>query len=227
MLNHHDETLEKKRVAISGAGNVAIYAAEKAMQLGAKVIALSDSNGFVYDADGIDEEKLEFLKELKFNQRGRISEFAKKYKSVKFHKDEKPWGVECDIALPCATQNELGASEAATLVENGVRAVCCGANMPCTAQAIEEFHKHDVLYAPGKASNAGGVAVSGFEQTQNVLRVSWEREDVDNKLRDVIQRIHKNCVEFGKNGDQIDYLQGANIAGFKKVADAMLAYGIV
>ncbi len=226
VLNQHDDTLEGKSVIISGAGNVAIHAAEKAMQLGATVLTLSDSNGTIHDPDGINEEKLAFVKDLKLARRGRISEYADQFKAANYRADSTPWGIPCDIAMPCATQNELDRAAAETLAQNGVRVVCCGANMPCTNDAIEYFLQHDVLYAPGKAANAGGVAVSGLEITQNALRTSWDREEVDSRLRTIMADIHAKYVEFGKNGTQIDYVKGANVAGFRKVAEAMLAYGI-
>ncbi len=191
MLEHHDESLEGRTVAISGAGNVAIYAAEKALQLGAKVITLSDSGGTIHDKDGIDHDKLEHVKKLKFEDRGRIGEYAETFKSAKFIKGKNPWGIKCDVALPCATQNELQIKDAQTLAKHGVLAICCGANMPCTPEAIQHFRNEKVLFAPGKASNAGGVAVSGFEQTQNVLRLSWEWEDVDSKRRS--DRLSSRC----------------------------------
>ena len=225
MLNFAGETLDGKIVAISGSGNVAQYSCEKAIELGAKVISLSDSSGFIYDQDGINEEKLEYIKELKNIKRGRISEYAKKY-GCKFS-ESKPWQLKCDIALPCATQNELNLSDAKFLVSNGCIAVSEGANMPCTSDAINYFQNSNVLYAPGKASNAGGVATSGLEMSQNALRLNWTREEVNQRLKDIMLNIHSSCVEFGKTGKSVDYVKGANIAGFVKVADAMIDQGIV
>ena len=220
--------MEGKTVVISGSGNVAQYAAEKAVELGAKVVTMSDSDGYIYDEDGIGEEKLKFIMELKNEKRGRISEYADKFKGAKFFKGERPWSVKCDIALPCATQNELNGDEAKQLIKNGCMCVSEGANMPSTPDAIHEFQKAKIMFAPGKASNAGGVATSGLEMSQNALRMSWSREEVDEKLKDIMEDIHDSCVEYGKNDDgSIDYVRGANIAGFVKVADAMLAQGII
>lgn len=227
MLNHASEEISGKRIAISGSGNVAIYAAEKALEKGAKVITLSDSDGTVEIDHGLDEEQLKFVKELKERRRGRISEFADKFNDVKFHKDVTPWGIKCDIALPCATQNELDGKDAQMLVKNGVLAVCEGANMPTTPEASDVLRSHSIPHAPGKASNAGGVAVSGLEQSQNAMRISWSREEVDGRLQDIMQAIHRRCVEHGTTDGKVNYADGANIAGFKKVADAMLSYGIV
>jgi len=230
MLNHIDESIEGKTVAVSGSGNVAIYAAEKAIQKGAKVVTLSDSGGFIHDPDGIDEDKLAWVKDLKEKRRGRISEYAKKHKKAKFHADKTPWsvGIEADVALPCATQNELTADDAQKLIKAGVRIVAEGANMPCEIDAIKAFHKSKVLFAPGKAANAGGVAVSGLEQSQNALRISWGHDKVDAKLQEIMRDIHTQCVKYGEQGkNQVDYVRGANLAGFIRVADAMRAYGIV
>ena len=228
MLQQHEEGLEGKSIAISGSGNVARYAAEKAMAKGAKVITLSDSDGFVEVKDGLSDEQLKFVHDLKENRRGRISEMADEYDGIEFHKGARPWSVKCDIAMPCATQNELEGEDAKSLVDNGVLAVCEGANMPTTADAAEHFRKHDVLHAPGKASNAGGVAVSGLEQSQNAMRISWSREEVDQRLQKIMTDLHKRCIEFGEGkSGRVNYVDGANIAGFKKVADAMLAYGVV
>ncbi|MBT8288128.1 MAG: glutamate dehydrogenase, partial [Bacteroidia bacterium] len=216
------------KAVISGSGNVAQYAAEKCNHLGVKVLTLSDSSGYVYDPDGIDEEKLAYVMNLKNVQRGRISEYVKKYPNSSFHKGERPWGVSCDIALPCATQNELNGEEARELIKNKCFCVAEGANMPSTIEAIEVFQKAKILYAPGKASNAGGVATSGLEMTQNSLRFNWTREEVDNKLKEIMYDIHDACIEYGKDENgYIDYVKGANIAGFVKVADAMLAQGVV
>ena len=225
MLNLAGETFDGKTVVISGSGNVAQYSCEKALDLGAKVISFSDSSGFIYDPDGINYEKLEYIKELKNIKRGRINEYAKKF-GCKFS-DGKPWQLKCDIALPCATQNELNLNDAKALVSNGCIAVSEGANMPCTSEAINHFQSSNVLYAPGKASNAGGVATSGLEMSQNSLRMNWAREEVDQKLREIMLNIHNSCVEFGRAGKSVDYVKGANIAGFVKVADAMIDQGIV
>lgn len=225
MLKQQDESIEGKTVVISGSGNVAQYACQKAINLGAIVLAMSDSDGFIYDKDGIDEEKLDFIKELKNERRGRIKEYSEKYNCD--FSEGKPWKIECDIALPCATQNEIEESDAKSLTENGVMCVAEGANMPCTDAAVKIFHEADVFYGPGKATNAGGVSVSGLEMTQNAKRLSWTFEDVDEKLVEIMQTIHNKCVEHGKNGDSINYVDGANIAGFIKVADAMLAQGHV
>lgn len=227
MLNHHDEKLQGKTIAISGSGNVAIYAAEKALQKGAKVLTLSDSDGFAYIEDGLNEEQFQFVQDLKENRRGRISELADQYEGVEFHPDQRPWGVKCDVAMPCATQNELEEDDAKTLIDNGVMAVCEGANMPTTMAATELLKEHDVLHATGKASNAGGVAVSGLEQSQNSLRISWSREEVDRRLQQIMTDIHSRCVQYGERDGRVNYVDGANIAGFSKVAEAMLAYGVV
>jgi glutamate dehydrogenase (NADP+) len=225
MLAVNGDSFNGKTVAISGSGNVAQYACQKATELGAKVVTLSDSSGFIYDADGIDCKKLAFVMELKNSKRGRIQEYADKY-SCEFHKG-RPWVVKCDIALPCATQNELNGKEAKTLVHNGCMLVAEGANMPSTPEAIEVFQNTKILFAPGKASNAGGVATSGLEMSQNSLRMNWSREEVDAKLKHIMKAIHTSCVEYGTEGDYIDYVKGANIAGFVKVADAMLDQGLV
>jgi len=225
MLAVKKDSFSGKTVAISGAGNVAQYACQKATELGSKVITLSDSSGFIYDANGIDGEKLAFVMELKNVRRGRIKEFADKF-GCEFH-EGRPWGVKCDIALPCATQNELNEKEAKTLVDNGCMLVSEGANMPSTPEAIEVFQNAKILFAPGKASNAGGVATSGLEMSQNSLRMNWSREEVDAKLKLIMKAIHTSCVEYGTEGDYIDYVKGANIAGFVKVADAMLEQGVV
>ncbi len=228
MLATKGDSFEGKVVVISGSGNVAQYAAEKATQEGAKVVTLSDSSGYVYDKDGIDAEKLAFVMELKNEKRGRISEYVEKYPSAEFHKGKTPWEVKCDVALPCATQNELNEDDAKTLVANGCICVSEGANMPSTHGAIAVFHKAKIFFAPGKASNAGGVATSGLEMTQNSLRYKWTREEVDEKLRQIMKEIHSACLEYGTDSDgYIDYVKGANIAGFVKVADAMLAQGVI
>ncbi|PWH83755.1 NADP-specific glutamate dehydrogenase [Algibacter marinivivus] len=228
MLKTKNDSFKGKTIVISGSGNVAQFAAEKSLQLGAKVVTLSDSSGYIYDDEGIDDGKLKFIMTLKNEKRGRISEYVKEYPNAKFTKGKTPWGEACDIALPCATQNELNEDDAKTLLNNGCICVSEGANMPSTKEAIAAFHKAKILFAPGKASNAGGVATSGLEMTQNSLRYKWTREEVDNKLKDIMTDIHKSCIEYGTEEDgYIDYVKGANIAGFVKVADAMLAQGIV
>ena len=227
MLGLRNDTLEGKRCLISGSGNVAQFAAEKVLQLGGTVLTLSDSSGMVYDENGINEEKLEWVKDLKNNRRGRIKEFAEHFQ-LTYIPDSKPWKVPCDIAMPCATQNELLGEDAAILVKNGCLAVGEGANMPCDLDAVETFQKAKILYAPGKASNAGGVATSGLEMSQNSLRLSWTRQEVDNKLQEIMKMIHESCQEYGRvSKDRIDYVKGANIAGFVKVADAVIAQGVV
>ncbi|MDC0177358.1 NADP-specific glutamate dehydrogenase [Polaribacter sp.] len=228
MLKINNDSFDRKKVVISGAGNVAQFAAEKALELGATVLTLSDSGGYILDEEGIDTEKLKHVMFIKNEKRGRISEYIKKYPNAKFIAGERPWSVKCDIALPCATQNELNGDEAKLLVKNGCMCVSEGANMPSTPEAIIEFHKGNILFAPGKASNAGGVATSGLEMSQNSLRISWSREEVDEKLKDIMEDIHDSCVKYGENEDgTIDYIRGANIAGFVKVADAMLAQGVI
>ncbi len=225
MLNHHGHSMDKKTVIISGSGNVAQYACEKAIEKGTKVIAMSDSNGFIHDKDGINKNKLDYIKELKRERHNRIEKYAEKF-GCDFE-EGKPWKLKCDIALPCATQNELTESDAESLIENGVSCVAEGANMPCTDAAIKLLQKSRVLYAPGKASNAGGVAVSGMEMSQNARRLSWTYEEVDKKLIEVMKSIHEKCIQYGSNGEDLNYMKGANIAGFIKVADAMLAQGHV
>jgi glutamate dehydrogenase/leucine dehydrogenase len=226
MLKTRNESFKGKIVTVSGSGNVAQFATEKATQMGAKVVSLSDSNGTIYDPDGIDEEKLAFVKELKNIKRGRIKEYADKYNCT-YLEGKRPWGIKCDIALPCATQNEIEKSEAEELVKNGCICVGEGANMPSTPDAVEVFLEKKILYAPGKASNAGGVACSGLEMTQNSMRLSWSREEVDSKLHGIMKAIHEQCVRYGKDGDFINYVNGANIGGFVKVADAMIDQGII
>jgi len=228
MLNTRGESFKGKTVTVSGSGNVAQYAAEKATELGGKVVTLSDSSGYIYDAEGIDAEKLAHVMDIKNVQRGRISEYLKKYPNAKFVEGKRPWEVKCDIALPCATQNELNQTEAKALISNGCICVSEGANMPSTPEAIEEFTKAKILFAPGKASNAGGVATSGLEMSQNSLRLSWTSEEVDQRLKAIMANIHESCVKYGSDGQgYVDYVKGANIAGFVKVADAMLAQGVV
>ena len=225
MLAVNKDSFNGKVVVISGSGNVAQYSCEKATELGAKVVTMSDSSGYIYDKDGIDSEKLSFIMNLKNIKRGRIKEFADHY-GCEFH-EGRPWGVSCDIALPCATQNELNKLEASKLVDNGCICVSEGANMPSTPEAVELFLNAKILFAPGKASNAGGVATSGLEMSQNSLRMNWTREDVDAKLKSIMNDIHSQCVEHGKEGDFVNYVKGANIAGFFKVADAMIDQGVV
>jgi len=228
MLQTKGKDLKGKNVVISGSGNVAQYAVEKCLQLGAKVLTMSDSSGYIYDAEGINEEKLAFVMELKNVKRGRINEYVKKYPKSKFVEGKTPWEIACDIAMPCATQNELNENDAKTLLKNGCICVSEGANMPSTIEAVHTFQKAKILYAPGKASNAGGVATSGLEMTQNSLRFNWTREEVDKKLKEIMIDIHKSCIQYGKDKDgYVDYVKGANIAGFVKVADAMLAQGVV
>ena len=226
MLNTRGDSLKDKIVAISGSGNVAQYACEKVTDMGGKVVTLSDSSGFIYDAAGIDAEKLAFVMHLKNVKRGRIKEYADKY-NCEFHEGKRPWGVKCDVAMPNATQNEVNEEEAKTLMANGCFVVSEGANMPSTPEAIEVYTKAKILYGPGKAANAGGVAVSGLEMSQNSLRLSWTREEVDARLKQIMKDIHETCVKYGTDGDFIDHVKGANIGGFVKVADAMLAQGVV
>ena len=228
MLATKADSFKGKIVAVSGSGNVAQYACEKATELGAKVVTLSDSEGYIYDADGINAEKLAFVMELKNEKRGRISEYVAKHPAAKFVSGKRPWEVKVDIALPCATQNELNGEEAKALIANGVKCVAEGANMPSTPEAIEAFQHANVLFSPGKASNAGGVATSGLEMSQNSLRLSWSAEEVDQRLHGIMVSIHEACVKYGKGADgYVDYVKGANIAGFVKVADSMIDQGLV
>ncbi len=228
MLQSRNDQVKGKTVVISGSGNVAQYAAEKVIRLGGKVITLSDSGGYIYDKEGITEEKLEFVMDLKNNKRGRISEYVNTYTSAEFHEGKTPWDVKCEMALPCATQNELDGNDAKALLKNGCICVAEGANMPSTPEAIHAFHDAKILFAPGKASNAGGVATSGLEMSQNSLRISWTREEVDERLQKIMKDIHDSCVEYGQEEDgYCNYVKGANIAGFVKVADAMLAQGVI
>ncbi len=226
MLKHVGESIEGKEAAISGSGNVAQYAAEKLMALGAKVVTLSDSSGYIYDKDGLTADKLSFVQELKNQRRGRISEYAQEF-GVKFVENKRPWEVPCDLALPCATQNEIDIDDAKMLIKNGVRSVSEGANMPSSPAAMEAFQKAGVLFAPSKAANAGGVAVSGLEMTQNSMRLAWDRDELNHRLRQIMSGIHDQCVEYGATDKGIDYVQGANVAGFIKVADAIIAYGVM
>ena len=228
MLETRGISLEGKKVLISGSGNVAQYATEKCIQLGAKVLTLSDSDGYIYDPDGIDRAKLDYVMELKNIERGRIKEYADEYPNAVYHAGERPWKEVADIALPCATQNEINGEEAQILVKNGIIAVAEGANMPSTPEAVKAFQDTKLLYAPGKASNAGGVSVSGLEMSQNSERLSWTAEEVDNRLKLIMADIHENCVKYGTEADgYINYVKGANVAGFMKVAKAMMAQGIV
>ena len=227
MLVNKDNSLKDKKVVISGSGNVAQYAAEKCLHLGAKICTMSDSSGYIYDPEGINLEKLAFIMDLKNVKRGRIIEYTNKYPNSEFFKGKKPWNVPCQIALPCATQNELGKYDAQNLIKNGCICIGEGANMPCSPEAIEIFLKNKILFAPGKASNAGGVAVSGLEMAQNSLRYSWSRDEVDKRLQTIMKDIHQSCISFGNEKGFINYVKGANIAGFVKVADAMLAQGVV
>ena len=228
MLETRGDSVNGKSVVISGSGNVAQFAAEKVFQLGGTVLTLSDSGGYIYDPDGIDAEKLEFVKDLKNVNRGRIMTYVKHYPKASYHEGKRPWEVPCDIALPCATQNELDGAAAELLVKNGLIAVSEGANMPSTPEAIHHFQNHKILFAPGKASNAGGVATSGLEMSQNSLRISWTREEVDNRLKHIMKDIHDACTTYGMEEDgYCNYVKGANIAGFVKVADAMLAQGVI
>ena len=227
MLKHNNNSIDGKNVSVSGAGNVAQYATEKVNHLGGKVITLSDSSGFIYDPEGINKEKLEWVINLKNNKRGRIKEYADEF-NCKYFEGERPWGVECDIALPCATQNEIDGNDSKNLIKNGAIAISEGANMPSNPEAISMFQEANLLFGPGKAANAGGVAVSGLEMSQNSMRIKWDRSEVDQKLLGIMRSIHSSCVEQGSDNNKIiDYVKGANIAGFIKVADAMIDQGIV
>ena len=226
MLTHHGSSLAGETVLVSGSGNVAQFAIQKATELGGKVVTASDSSGFIHDPDGIDAEKLAFLMELKNKKRGRIKEYADRF-GCSFS-EGRPWSIAGEVAFPCATQNELNGEEAAELIGNGLKAVAEGANMPSTPEAVEAFHAKGILFAPGKASNAGGVATSGLEMSQNSLRLSWSSEEVDQRLHGIMKDIHRSCVAYGQTeGGNIDYVKGANIAGFVKVADAMIDQGLV
>ena len=227
MLENKGDSLKGKSIAISGSGNVAQYAAEKCLHLGGKVLTLSDSSGYIHDSDGINAEKLAFVMDLKNKKRERISAYTKKYTKATYHDGKTPWEIPCDIALPCATQNELNGKDAKILLKNGCMCVGEGANMPSTPEAIAVFTSGLILFAPGKASNAGGVAVSGLEMAQNSLRYNWKREEVDERLKTIMSDIHQSCIDYGKEKNYINYIKGANIAGFVKVADAMLAQGVV
>ncbi|TKG92364.1 NADP-specific glutamate dehydrogenase [Puteibacter caeruleilacunae] len=228
MLKTRDESFDGKIITISGSGNVAQFTTEKAIELGGKVVTLSDSSGFIHDPDGIDREKLDFVMDLKNNKRGRIKEYCSTYKHAKYFANRRPWGIACDIALPSATENEISGNDAKSLIQNGCICIAEGANMPSTPEAIQHYMGNKVLYAPGKASNAGGVAVSGLEMTQNSMRLAWTREEVDQRLQTIMKSIHQICLKYGKEKDGfVNYEKGANIGGFVKVADAMLAQGLV
>ena len=228
MLATKGDSFVGKTVVISGSGNVAQYAAEKTIEFGGKVVTLSDSGGYIYDSEGLNEEKLAFVMNLKNVKRGRISEYINHYPAAKYFAGERPWNIKCDIALPCATQNEVDKEEAQLLVDNGCFCIGEGANMPCTPEAIEVFTNNKILFSPGKASNAGGVATSGLEMSQNSLRLNWTSEEVDSKLHAIMNDIHEACVKYGKDETgYVDYVKGANIAGFVKLADAMIAQGVV
>lgn len=226
MLKHQNNSIQDKNCAISGSGNVAIYCAEKIIQLGGRVITLSDSSGFIHDKNGIDEEKLAYVIDLKTVRRGRISQYAERYK-CDFHAWQSPWSIPCDLAFPCATQNELNKNDAQELIANGCIAITEGANMPTTPDAIKTIQDAKLLFGPGKAANAGGVAVSGLEMAQNSSRISWTEEELEKKLHEIIKNIHKQCITHGDENGYVNYIKGANISGFIKVADAMLAQGAI
>lgn len=226
MLSHISDSLEGKNCLVSGSGNVAQFTAEKILHKGGKVLTMSDSSGFIYDKEGINEEKLSFIKDLKNVRRGRISEYADKF-GAEFHEGKRPWGVNCDAAFPCATQNEIDGDDAKTLVKNGCKLVSEGANMPTTPEGIAAYQDAGIIYGPSKAANAGGVAVSGLEMTQNSMRISWTHDELDQKLQNIMKSIHSQCVKYGDDGSKVDYMKGANVAGFVKVADTLMAYGAV
>jgi len=226
MLNRKGENLDGKIIAVSGFGNVAWGVVKKATELGAKVVTLSGPDGYIYDPDGITGEKIDYMRVMRASRRDKVQDYADKF-GVEFFPGKRPWEVKCDIAIPCATQNELDKQDAESLVKNGVKCVVEGANMPSTLEALEVFLESKIPFAPGKAANAGGVAVSGLEMTQNSLHLYWSREEVDEKLRNIMQNIHKSCVKYGKEGEYVNYIRGANIAGFVRVADAMIDQGIV
>jgi len=227
MLATRGENMAGKKATVSGSGNVAQHTVEKLMQLGAKALTLSDSDGTIYDPDGIDAEKLNWVMDLKNKHRGRISEYSTKFPKAEFMPGKRPWNIPCDLAFPCATQNEITAADAQVLVKNGCQCVSEGANMPTEPEGVDVFLKAKILYGPGKAANAGGVATSGLEMSQNAMHLSWPREEVDQRLRQIMKAIHENCVRYGRDGDFINYVKGANIAGFRKVANAMLDQGVV
>jgi len=226
MLKNCNKTIEGKTVVVSGSGNVAQYATEKVMELGGKVVTLSDSSGFIFDEDGLNEEKLNWVIDLKNNKRGRIKEYADEF-GCKYYEGNRPWSIKCEVALPCATQNEIDGKEAKELISNGLIALSEGANMPSNPDAVNIFQESNILFGPGKAANAGGVAVSGLEMSQNSMRIKWGRDEVDQKLLGIMKSIHTSCVENGENNSHVDYVKGANIAGFIKVADAMIDQGVV
>ena len=226
MLKNCNKTIEGKTVVVSGSGNVAQYATEKVMELGGKVVTLSDSSGFIFDQDGLNEEKLNWVIDLKNNKRGRIKEYADEF-GCKYYEGNRPWSIKCEVALPCATQNEIDGKEAKELISNGLIALSEGANMPSNPDAVNIFQESNILFGPGKAANAGGVAVSGLEMSQNSMRIKWGRDEVDQKLLGIMKSIHTSCVENGENNSHVDYVKGANIAGFIKVADAMIDQGVV
>ena len=226
MLARIDEDVEGKVCVVSGSGNVAQYTVEKLINLGARVVTVSDRSGFVYDPEGFNREKLDYLIDLKANRRGKLTEFAEEF-GLEHHPQERPWKVPCDMAFPSATQNEIGEGSARALLENGCRVVCEGANMPTALEGAKLFEEARILYAPSKAANAGGVAISGLEMSQNALHLTWSREEVDKRLQDLMAKIQEKCVRYGQEEDFVNYVKGANIAGFVKVADAMLAYGVI
>ncbi len=226
MLKYQGDSMEGKNCVVSGSGNVAQFCAQKIIHLGGKVLTMSDSSGFIYDPDGLNEGKLKFIIDLKTNRRGRISKYSEKY-NCEFHRNQRPWSIKADLAFPCATQNELELKDAEQLIRNGCKAVAEGANMPTTKDAIDAFHKAKTTFSPGKASNAGGVAVSGLEMTQNSIHLSWKREELDERLITIMQNIHQQCVDYGTEKNHVNYVKGANIAGFVKVADAMVAFGVI
>jgi glutamate dehydrogenase (NADP+) len=227
MLKNIGDSISGKNCVVSGSGNVAQFCAEKIIHLGGKVLTMSDSSGFIHDPDGIDQDKLNYIIDLKTVKRGRISEYAQKYPGAKFHEGKRPWSTPCDLAFPCATQNELNEDEANQLLANGCKGVSEGANMPTEEAGVKAFHDAGILYAPGKASNAGGVSVSGLEMTQNSIRLSWSREELEERLRGIMSDIHGQCLKYGNEDGKVNYVKGANIAGFVKVAEAMLAYGVI
>ena len=226
MLQHRGDSIKGKSCLVSGSGNVAQFAAQKIMHLGGKVLTMSDSSGFIHDPEGLNDEKLNYLIDLKTVRRGRISEYAEKYK-CHFHEGKRPWAIKADLAFPCATQNELELQDAENLIKGGIIAITEGANMPTTNEAIAAIKKANLVFAPGKAANAGGVAVSGLEMTQNSIRMAWTREELEERLKKIMREIHQQCVNYGTEEKQVDYIKGANIAGFVKVANAMVAYGAV
>ncbi|MEE8277963.1 MAG: glutamate dehydrogenase, partial [Thermoanaerobaculia bacterium] len=227
MLATRGEELSGKRVLISGSGNVAQHAAAKVLEFGGKVLTMSDSNGTIVDEQGIDRAKLDYIFDLKNNRRGRIEEYAEHHPGSTYLEDQRPWSVPCDVALPCATENEIADDDARALLENGCTCVTEGANMPSTTEAVNRFLEAGILFAPGKAANAGGVAVSGLEMTQNAMRLTWTRREVDERLQIIMREIHRSCVRYGTAPNVVNYVDGANIAGFIKVADAMLDQGVV